>query len=449
MTDSIRNIHLNLFHHYYQNGTIPIENNISRGLAISFQESPMLLMMFINLLNSKISDPFDLLQPVQNRYYVDFQKTASDFSAFNTILGVSLTTSSMNPDENTAVSYQPNEPITDISLFYGDEIYQTAIVIEVKRNSVNCISQLDNQLNQIIRRTQPNDELSAIKRIPNISLSWSDIIELLARYLEISGENNDRIVSDYYEHLCYCFPDEIPTKKLNEIASSDSDSAIHAIEKRLSEIQNEYSHMAGDYPKYGRKYIPLNWSTTSECSLGITEGTAGNRISLLLWPCATQYQYNKLCEVSSLDFLQKLSKIQHVPGFPDIEIQVNVNSMLTFRHFMGKWVYSLPLKMEGEKISAIIEFGNKVKGRHQRSKWEAFKAYVLASGYVNDDKDFLLNFDRLFTNSGKTFFDSVLNYKIEVSFSYKDACDLERSNQMIPFLKNCLEIIHTGIEDIM
>ena len=81
MTESIRNIHLNLFHHYFQNGTIPIENNISRGLAISFQESPMLLMMFINLLNSKISDPFDLLQPVQNRYYVDFQKTASDFSA--------------------------------------------------------------------------------------------------------------------------------------------------------------------------------------------------------------------------------------------------------------------------------------------------------------------------------------------------------------------------------
>ena len=105
--------------------------------------------------------------------------------------------------------------------------------------------------------------------------------------------------------------------------------------------------------------------------------------------------------------------------------------------------------MEGEKISAIIEFGNKVKGRHQRSKWEAFKAYVLASGYVNDDKDFLPDFDRLFTNSGKTFFDSVLNYKIEVSFSYKDACDLERSDQMIPFLKNCLEIIHTGIEDIV
>lgn len=42
------NEHLNIFHHYSQNGSIPIENNISRGLAIVFQEYPTFLLMFLN-----------------------------------------------------------------------------------------------------------------------------------------------------------------------------------------------------------------------------------------------------------------------------------------------------------------------------------------------------------------------------------------------------------------
>jgi hypothetical protein len=39
------NKHLNLFHHYNQSGSIPIENNISRGLAIILQEEPGLLIV--------------------------------------------------------------------------------------------------------------------------------------------------------------------------------------------------------------------------------------------------------------------------------------------------------------------------------------------------------------------------------------------------------------------
>lgn len=41
------NRHLNIFEHYTQKGSLPIENNVSRGLAILFNENPLVLDRFI------------------------------------------------------------------------------------------------------------------------------------------------------------------------------------------------------------------------------------------------------------------------------------------------------------------------------------------------------------------------------------------------------------------
>ena len=46
--------HLNVFQAFTQTGNLPIENNISRGLVILFQEEPAFLMMFIDLIRSRL-----------------------------------------------------------------------------------------------------------------------------------------------------------------------------------------------------------------------------------------------------------------------------------------------------------------------------------------------------------------------------------------------------------
>ena len=45
--------HMNIFQAYTQQSEHPIENNLSRGLAIILQESPALFMRFIAKLNTQ------------------------------------------------------------------------------------------------------------------------------------------------------------------------------------------------------------------------------------------------------------------------------------------------------------------------------------------------------------------------------------------------------------
>jgi hypothetical protein len=48
--------HLNIFNHYTSNGTIPIENNISRVLAIILEENNFFFYRFIDFINNKLKN---------------------------------------------------------------------------------------------------------------------------------------------------------------------------------------------------------------------------------------------------------------------------------------------------------------------------------------------------------------------------------------------------------
>ena len=50
------NRHLNIFEHYTQKGSLPIENNVSRGLAILLDQDSLLLDRFIDYINEKCAD---------------------------------------------------------------------------------------------------------------------------------------------------------------------------------------------------------------------------------------------------------------------------------------------------------------------------------------------------------------------------------------------------------
>lgn len=83
--------HLNVFQAFTQSGNLPIENNISRGLVILFQEEPALLMMFIELIRSRLKTIG--IEGINGEYNVLFQTDtrSEEFEFASKLVGVSLT----------------------------------------------------------------------------------------------------------------------------------------------------------------------------------------------------------------------------------------------------------------------------------------------------------------------------------------------------------------------
>ncbi len=98
-----KNKHLNIFYHYSQAAADPIENNISRGLAIILDSNPFILDRLFDLVNNKISSPVSstvlanlaMLQKIekpQREYEVNIQMNTTQIEPeYSNILGITLT----------------------------------------------------------------------------------------------------------------------------------------------------------------------------------------------------------------------------------------------------------------------------------------------------------------------------------------------------------------------
>lgn len=93
------NRHLSIFEHYGQAGALPIENNVSRGIAILFGENTLFLDRYIDYLNEKCRQKgAPPLSKPQRKEDVDIgiQQTIKGIigncESAKTVVGITLTT---------------------------------------------------------------------------------------------------------------------------------------------------------------------------------------------------------------------------------------------------------------------------------------------------------------------------------------------------------------------
>jgi hypothetical protein len=146
------NRHLNIFEHYTQKGSLPIENNVSRGLAILLNQNSLVLDRFIDFINSKCFEKkSSCMVPKPQRLndkeigiQQQIAKIVQSYPNPQNIIGITLTTASpINMIENK--NDDNNGLITDIIISCKD----TLVVIEVKRNAVDARLQLKQQVKSI------------------------------------------------------------------------------------------------------------------------------------------------------------------------------------------------------------------------------------------------------------------------------------------------------------
>lgn len=86
------NRHLNIFEHYTQKGSLPIENNVSRGLVIILNQNSLVLDRLIDNINAKCSDKKSTCTVPKPQKLSD-KEIVQSYPNPQNIVGLTLTTS--------------------------------------------------------------------------------------------------------------------------------------------------------------------------------------------------------------------------------------------------------------------------------------------------------------------------------------------------------------------
>ena len=228
----MENIKLNIFEYYSHDGVVPIENNMTKNLAVVLKQNPLALHSFINLITKK-SNETTYINEHSRKYQTKFifQKSISKISftdlQFEEIIGVTLTTANVeswgsldNEDKNTSSFLIP-----DLLINYRRKLY----IIEVKRTSEYARPQLMKQINRI-RKEIDNDEII----YSFADLNWADVVKELYNVSD-KIEHKDYVLNDYLQHIENRLPALAPISNFER----NKMNKMEHLEKRISLAINE------------------------------------------------------------------------------------------------------------------------------------------------------------------------------------------------------------------
>lgn len=428
------NRHMNIFHHYSQAGALPIENNLSRGLAILLEEYPAFFLLFLEKLQEKLREKADgtFISYPKDGYQVDFQRRTDSFGEAEQLMGVALTAQELSGEDVGAVQTSEDyRPVTDISVNYDD----TLIFIEVKRNETDCRRQLKEQMENYVKNVLASGrgmDTAPARRL--ISITWTDVAVLLKRYMGLCGGRAERLVTDYYEDLVYHYPAWSPVERLERLNPGESSR----IEQRLAAIKEQYrkDYVPDGQLLYGRGAIPIDFGYASECNLFFEpdflceNGKRRPGIVIGIWPSDTCSQYWSLKgKGKDFSFAEQVFSTVVPPDFPDFgKICLRVRPYLKLCHFnkgIG-WLYREESTVKNN-VSAWISLADELTGKWKRTDWPEFLQKITDSGLFGTEKrgEFQAEFQEKFENSERSYLTVSMGFEMFACLEFGQAQDVE------------------------
>ncbi|MCR5430420.1 MAG: hypothetical protein K6E58_04235 [Eubacterium sp.] len=322
-----RDKHMNIFEEYThsRDDKMPLENNLTRALAISLDESPDLMKQFIDYINQNIFKDYPL--EYNEEYTVDIQfdlDRINEFDCIDKIYGITLTTEK-HKFEDKKIEKSDKKEITDVVISLGESV----IIIEAKRDATNPTEQLGKQKNKAIEKYSGGIE-------PHCEgMAWEDIFKIIEKYSGTKKGSKDRIIYDFneflYRHLAGCAPE----KKLNEIEDT-RDNYEELVVARLIGIKNNYLDEYIDNKdelEYSRQIIPLEQSYLKECDLQYESNNKEKNIYIVMHIGSKMSQYWNFRKSSMSKALFDIKSIDDCKPYSiPVEIQPNLKIYNTYSH---------------------------------------------------------------------------------------------------------------------
>ena len=444
------NRHLNIFEHYTQKGALPIENNLSRGLAILLNQDSLVLDRLIDYINAKCIDKKSICnvpkpqKPDDKDIGIQQQvtKIVQSYPNPKNIVGMTLTTSS--PISMAENKYDDNNGlITDIVISCKD----TLVVIEVKRNANDARLQLKQQVKsiaaEVVRQggNLPDTEL--------LDGTWEDIISILQDVYNISASNENSILGHYLRHLENHYPQWFPISLLTDVPIDRENET--AIEKRILSLIKNCCEKDSDAEKYsGRYIIPLNYDFCTEAQLSMDYES--KRLMVTIWSGDTKWQGYCLFNKTTNDLSWIYENSLTIDG---TKLDLLTKPYLRLAHFQSTIIVEyfnkdFYQKHFGVSKDKCIELYNDITKEWKKPDWPQLKS-LLKGKYKGliDMNSFEPNFKNKFENSNRSYAHVSFGYETTVYLSMDVISKYEKKNSTLRDNDKLASFITMVIDQLM
>lgn len=422
--------HLNIFKHYSESESeVLIENNLTRAFAITLEDNAFFRDIFLQRVVPDYENKVKQFDG-STKFILNLQVSTSKIDASPEVIGLALTSTVFSENEITSAKSQGDgEQITDMIIEFGD----VCIVIEVKPNASNCLSQLKTQISRI-----NGINLDSVKYR---SISWAEIIEMMESIQireKMANNGTSRVLSDFHGFLCSNFSEWIETKPLSRFPkiSLDNEEIIY---RRINQIKESVG--CGLNEIGGRSSFSINWQCASE--INIVLDIENNEVLICVWPGDTKRQgWYVWCNDNWRKWIndRKISIMKK-------EYDVRTTSYIKFSHFQRgvAWVEDIenPIEVLGE------DFYWKVTGRKLRPDWKAFDDYLKVKiPNWKESCEWAMNFQ----SSNRNYVDVSVGVKYEVVIPFgifrKMDPDKASKSDMVEFLKATMSAMEKRVSQV-
>ena len=434
------NAHLNLFVPYSQDSDNPVENNLSRGLAILLNENPLFFDRFIDLINGELQRAGEKkavakpASPEERR--VDIQTSASKLAdlemGIQRIIPVTLTPAKTEAEDG---ANDTQNPIPDIIVFCGGDETSDLILVEVKQHAIDANAQVMQQAAAIRDNLQAklkNVEIYITESA--VRLTWEEVIQNIQKIKILQNVHGDFVLNQYLDYLKEYRQDWFPVrpftagmnrqmmwKRLWPLAQNCARLLAENKDEQISVEDSGWSY---------KFLLTPSWDYVREVHLyPYDEKDRIEGLAVCLWPGNNSGQSWALFVGD-----KTRDNMLWVRNSAIDTLGMKVKPLLKFAHIMGRHIMGAYLAYdyditELDKKSIRKKYYDSLNGRWKRDEWDELKKRLLNvyPGLLADAKGFEAEFREKVENSGRGFVDVSLGFEIEILLPIEQLEALDKS----------------------
>jgi len=424
------NTHLNIFRTYAKdNRSYQLENDLTRALAICLQEDALFSHEVLKSIFGQSNLYNQLFEDIdcENNIQVEIQKKTSDMGEFNNIFAVSLSESSLtNFWQQTHNSEY--DPICDLVITINDVL----IVIEAKRDNINCTTQLYNQILNIFKKKNKSiDEHKEI--VTPFDMNWKKLMAIAVKVasFERSTGNSNRFLSDFIQLVKDHNFSWLPETPIGSLNSNNSQAIFRRIESAL--IQSCKHSSLEKLPFSDRLGFIFTPGWANEVLFDIDQGSGDLVVDI--YPGNTKEQGYHI--------------FHKEPQFSNaLNIDGDVYSIDKRYHikFMGQsYITSLSLVDNDFKKTLYTKDNfNEFSGRWKKDSWGSIE--TLLNEHISVDWKNQCKWQTVILDSNRTQFAMSFGYEVSIRIPFNKLAQLDKTHDDIKLLADLIESIYKSLE---
>lgn len=436
------NTHLNIFKTYADATTsnYQLENNLTRALAISLQEDTLFFHEVVKFIFNNTpfyNQLFGITNANTIDSSIDIQVNTKQIQEVEHLFAISLSETEMDGfwEQNHPDNYNP---ICDLVIKL-DSIY---IIIEVKRDGVDCTSQLYNQVFNILKQCEKIDELDKtihLQYITPLDLKWSKLMQIAQRVYNIQKTMNtsNRFLTDFIDLIRNHNYSWMPEYPINALKPNNKAEITRRIESAINQACEMMNYSKLNYAS--RLGIEFNKDWAQELLFNVND-TGG--LDITIYPGNTKEQGYALFEHNP-----SFNKELVIDGNRyEVEKEYHIEFTSFQKYFSGLWFNHNDLRKDN--LLYTKENFYKYCGRKKREEWKDIEQ--LFNDTLLFDWKKQCEWDELMINSGKNQMDVSFGYEftICIPFSTLKKYDTEQ-NSLLELKQLIIEIYNQFANNLL